>query len=327
MAHVARSLGQELLLDRPLEDASDHLREVVDRLGAAARDVQDLAVHPVGRGGEQVRGDDVADVREVARLLAVAVDGDGLPGGDRADELGDDGRVLRVRVLAGAEDVEVAERHRLERVDAAEADAVALGGELRDAVRRDRIGVRGLHARELARVAVDRGGRREDDAADALVARRQQDVQRPLDVDGARRQRVLDGAGDGRKRAEVEDELDAAGRVVHALVAPQLALDDLDVVEPDEVAAVAGREVVEHAHLVAALEQAADEIGADEAGAPGDQNLHGSATTWKLAISDPVRGSLRSVERRSRAAAPRFSPATNARPSGARWRRRARRSA
>src|SRR5206468_11628731 len=134
-------------------------------------------------------------------------------------------------------------------------------------------------------------------------------------VGGARRERVLHGAGTGRQRALVEDDLAAARGGVHALVAPQRSLDELDVaLDVGEVVAVAGGEVVEHAHLVAALEQAADEIGADEAGAPGDQNLHGSATTWKLAISDPVRGSLRSVERLSRAAAPRFSPATNARP-------------
>ncbi len=64
----------------------------------------------------------------------------------------------------------------------------------------------------------------------------------------------------------MEDELDAADCVVHALVAAQLALDDLDVVlEPSQVGAVPGREVVEDANGVAPLEQAADEVRADEA--------------------------------------------------------------
>src|SRR5919204_3373562 len=53
VAHVAGALRQELLLDRPLEDAPEHLREVVHRLGAAARDVQDLAVHTVRLRGEE----------------------------------------------------------------------------------------------------------------------------------------------------------------------------------------------------------------------------------------------------------------------------------
>src|ERR687888_187111 len=74
VAHVAGALWEELLLERPLEDPPEHLGQVVHGLGTAARDVEDLAVHAVGLRGEEVRGDDVADVREVARLLAVAVD-------------------------------------------------------------------------------------------------------------------------------------------------------------------------------------------------------------------------------------------------------------
>ena len=73
-------------------------------------------------------------------------------------------------------------------------------------------------------------------------------------------------------------------RVVDALVAAQLALDDLDVAAPVEVRAAAGREVVEHAHVVAALEQRPHEVRADEPGAAGDEHppAHAgtSATTW-----------------------------------------------
>ena len=79
----------------------------------------------------------------------------------------------------------------------------------------------------------------------------------------------------------MEDDLDAAHSVVHALVAAELAFDHLDV-EPFEVRAESGREVVEHAHLVAALEQRANEVGADEAGSAGDEHpaAHRIATTW-----------------------------------------------
>ena len=79
----------------------------------------------------------------------------------------------------------------------------------------------------------------------------------------------------------MEHDLDAARRSVHALVAPELALDDLDVVrELREVRAVAGGEVVEHADVVAALDQRADEVGADESAPAGDEDFHGSAATW-----------------------------------------------
>ena len=84
----------------------------------------------------------------------------------------------------------------------------------------------------------------------------------------------LDRARHRRQRTLVEDDLDAADGVVDALVAAQLALDDLDVVlETVEIGAVAGGEVVEHAHRVAALEQSADEVVADESGASGDEDL------------------------------------------------------
>ena len=79
----------------------------------------------------------------------------------------------------------------------------------------------------------------------------------------------------------MEDELDSPRRRVDALVAPQLALHELDLVlDVGQVVAVAGREVVEHAHLVAALEQAPDEVRADESRAAGDEDFHASATTW-----------------------------------------------
>ena len=72
----------------------------------------------------------------------------------------------------------------------------------------------------------------------------------------------------------MEDELDASDGVVDALVAAQLALDDLDVVlEAGEVRAVAGGEVVEDPNRVAALEELANEVRADEAAAAGDEDL------------------------------------------------------
>ena len=43
-----------------------------------------------------------------------------------------------------------------------------------------------------------------------------------------------------------------------------------------EVLAPAGREVVDDPHLVAAREQRVDEVGADEAGAAGDESAHGA---------------------------------------------------
>ena len=71
----------------------------------------------------------------------------------------------------------------------------------------------------------------------------------------------------------MKDDLHAAHGVVHAFVRPELALDDLDV-EPGEVRAVAGGEVVEHTHLVSSFEQRAREVGSDEPSASGDERSH-----------------------------------------------------
>jgi hypothetical protein len=68
---------------------------------------------------------------------------------------------------------------------------------------------------------------------------------------------------------------------VHSLVAAQLAFHDLDI-EPFEIRPVSRGEVVEHADVVAALEQGADQVRADEACATGDEHERHQATasTW-----------------------------------------------
>jgi len=71
----------------------------------------------------------------------------------------------------------------------------------------------------------------------------------------------------------VVHDLDAAYGGVDALVGAELSLDDLDV-ETLEVRAVARREVVEHADVVAALDERIHEIRADEPRAACHQHLH-----------------------------------------------------
>jgi hypothetical protein len=62
---------------------------------------------------------------------------------------------------------------------------------------------------------------------------------------------------------------------MHALVGTELALDDLDL-EALEIGPIAGREVVQHAHFVSALDERVHEIRADEPGSAGDECLHPS---------------------------------------------------
>src|SRR5438105_10258826 len=120
------------LLHRAAEDATDRLGELVHACGSARGHVEDAAARALGLAGPQRCVDDVRHIGEVAGLLAVPVDPDRLSARHCGDEQRHDGGVLRVRVLAWAEDVEVAQHDRLEAViDPAEADAVALRSALR----------------------------------------------------------------------------------------------------------------------------------------------------------------------------------------------------
>ena len=70
----------------------------------------------------------------------------------------------------------------------------------------------------------------------------------------------------------MEHDLDAGAGARRRGRVPDVALDELDVLrEVGQVLALAGEEVVEDAHLVAAREQRARDRGADEAGAAGDE--------------------------------------------------------
>ena len=116
---------------RPAEDPTSQYAAVVPRFIAAVDAGEPVSIYGDGEqatlitwpeasdawAGPDVRVDDVVDVGEVAGLLAVAVDASGSPR-RRRDEARDDRRILRDRVLARAEDVEVAQRHGLEAVDA-----------------------------------------------------------------------------------------------------------------------------------------------------------------------------------------------------------------
>ena len=81
-------------------------------------------------------------------------------------------------------------------------------------------------------------------------------------VSGSWTERGTDG-----KRRLVEHDLAAGDGLADPLVALDVALDQLDVdAQAADVGAPAGGEVVEHADLVAVLEQMRREMRADEAG-------------------------------------------------------------
>ena len=69
----------------------------------------------------------------------------------------------------------------------------------------------------------------------------------------------------------MEEDVAALRRVAQRLKVAHIAADKLDV-EPRKMVEAAGGQVVVDAHVVAVAEQFADERGADEPGAAGDQS-------------------------------------------------------
>ena len=123
----------EVIVDRRTTRTADRGSQVDRERRVMDRD-SDLAARPVRVGGQDVGLDHVLDLGEVARLRAVTVDLHG-PAFERGqNELRNDGRVLRRRVLTRPEDVEVAQADGLHAIEAIPHGRVFLAGQLGDAI-------------------------------------------------------------------------------------------------------------------------------------------------------------------------------------------------
>ena len=242
-------------------DARARLVQLRDRRVEAGADVVRAAA--VTDRCEQ-RGDDVADVDEVAAVHAVAVD-DRLVAARHALEEDRDDAALEAGVLARAVDVREAERDVRAAVDAIPAGEVLLAALLGDAVGRQRqerrllVGGRGALA--VARAA--RGGE------DHLCAvRGREDVHRADDVDRRVVVRALHRRLDVGLRREVEDDVGVDRERLADVVLEQRR-------GGVHVLALAGGEVVDDRHVVAARDERVDEIRPDEARTACDDRPHG----------------------------------------------------
>ncbi len=213
-------------------------------------------------GGEQ-RGNDVADVDEVARLTAVAVDRRRLALRHPLEEDRHDA-ALEPGVLPRPVHVGKTQCDMTRAVNAVPAGEIVLAALLRDAVGRERLERERLVDRAWALAVPGAARGREDHLC---VARRLQHVRRADDVDGS----VVVGALHRRLhvglRGEVEDHVRVRLEGLADVVLAQLGLRV-------QVLTLAGGEVVDDHDVVAPRDQRVDEVGADEAGAACYQSLH-----------------------------------------------------
>ena len=244
--------------DSEFVSALTRLGQRTDRHFLARPDVEDLADRPGMIHQRHQGSDDVADVGEAARLVAVAVDRD-RPAGERLlDERRHDHAVLPG--LARSDGVEQPDDHRRELALAPVGQRQELVDRLRAGVAPPPLGRRTQHQvavlaeRDLLAQPVDLRGRGDQDLLLLLVGLGQHDLG-AVDVGLDRPDRALDDQPDADRRGQVEDHIalvDQLGdrrAVVDALdrvMEPRMRLEMADVVD------AARREVVEDEDLVAA---------------------------------------------------------------------------
>jgi len=119
--------------DVSAKDVVERVDEFVNRNAAAAANVERFASHVTLRS-QNVRLDGVVDEREVTGLLAATVDDGVFAVEHQRDELRDGRGVVAVGVLTRAENVEVAERGRVDVVEVAELECELLRDVLRERV-------------------------------------------------------------------------------------------------------------------------------------------------------------------------------------------------
>jgi len=157
-----------------------------------------------------------------------------------------------------------------------EHSGVELVDLLGDGVRRKRASCGVFRMGQRPAVAVGGAGARVDDALHAGVARRDQHVHEPCRVGGVRAPRVGDRLLDRTERGLVQHHVDrvaspGAGRrvddvaLVEGVPAPRLRADG--VAHLIEVAAAAGREVVDPDYDLPQPQERLHEVRSDEAGA------------------------------------------------------------
>src|SRR5215470_6215837 len=269
---ILHGLDQGLGLTGQLEDLSG--KDDVLHLVATA-DVVDLTVDTLAEHQVDTRAV-VEDVEPIAHVAAVAIERQGLVVERVRDEEWDDllGVLVRAEVVGRARDhdgdamgVPVGQREQI---------AAGLGRRVR---------VRWPHRIALARgAALDRAvhlvGADVQQARDLQLAHRLEQGEDTEHVGLEEGVGLHERAIDVRLGREVHDGVDPAARVTHDLGVADVALDErvarvaLEIGQVGGISRVGQLVEIDDAVVRVRGEDVADEVGADEAAAAGDQELH-----------------------------------------------------
>ena len=298
--HVLREGGQQHLLHAGVQlgqtgaGVDGHVVDLVDGCRVGAGGGQDIGLHGI------------VHKAEIAAGGAVAMDVHGLAVQHGGDPAGNDGRVGAQRVLPGAEDIEIAQPHRLHGVAARVHLRVQFIDIFTQGIRRQGRADVLFHFRQGRMVAIGGARRGIHEALHARLARGGQHVQETADIDGMAQQRVFQRTRDGTERRLVQHKIDGDGaawigtavlaqsaaaicRTVAtaggqswraARARARLRVADIAFDEGEappcrfahagahllQVMPVARHKVVQAAHFLAQLQQGFQQVRADEAG-------------------------------------------------------------
>ena len=219
--------------------------------------------------GQQVCLYDVVDIAEIAAGFAVAVDIDLFAPDQGLEPLGNDGGIRAVRVLALAKDVEIAQADGWKAVAALKDVCIKLVNIFGYRIGREGMADAILDLGQFLAVAVGGGGGRIDKALRARVARGKNHVEKTVDIAAVGENRVVYRPWHGAKSGLVQHMVNAGAGVFAGFKITDIAFDKDEagkvvlahkLANHFEIAAVAGKEIVQANDFLAAFQQPLQQV-------------------------------------------------------------------
>ncbi len=231
--------------------------------------------------GDQIRHVDViANAGAVGRRIVRAEHLDFVAQAKRGlgrdlDEVGGGSRRLAgAQLRVGARHVEIAQDHVIEAVRRARVAQDGLGHQLRGAVGGHRRGSVVLAHRNVRRIAIDRGGRGKNETAHAALDRALDQAARIRGVVAVVLERIGDRLRHHHRCGEMDDRVNAVpgDELCDERLIAGVAVDENR--SRGDRPVESGREIVEHDHALAGVDERMNHVASDVAGAAGDQDRH-----------------------------------------------------
>jgi hypothetical protein len=288
VCRIARPAAGELDLEIDAGDALYRIDHLEHRKATAVTTIERRRGAAGAQMGERIamRGNEIGNVdvipdagavrRRVVGAENIELRSQPKRGFDRhLDEVGGPpGRVAGAAERVGARDVEVTQDHTVQPVGGAGIAQHDFSHQFRGAVRRRRHGGIVLACGHTLRIAVDRCGRGEDEMMYSLLDRGLDQRARVRRIIAVIAERIANRVRHDDRGSEMDDGVDPVlsdqfgdARLISSVANQERRARRHRPIE-------AGREIVEHHHPLASVDERMDHVAADIAGTARDQDRH-----------------------------------------------------